>query len=1267
LKNCKIILIFLLFGSLLSSLVSAETYSVWSAIGAPVTYFNHLSHNQCLDPYWVQGACSSSNNLVGGRCLSQAEYDSLQNNRAAQLDLWCRIKQPQYAQHIPEGSTGTINIETKFEPSSLHITDLFPTSLPFCNYPISSPAPYSYTPPSFAAYLKVNGNVQCGTLGSCDSATYFSEQGVCCADIRGALNSAGDPDGRCCYDGVTMQSDTSNGRLVCYESQLYGKEEPVPVNVIRIDDGCRLREEGSKFYFNDLDLSQDWQNDGDQNEAECNRCGTNSWNPELSAESCCGDDGQEDTGRIVSLNTIACYGGQWMDTREELLSGQVFKIFTAENIDNNMQTFEYEMLSNGDYWHTCDANSLVPDTKNGIQLPEGGRLQNPAPRELTVSSPGIGPSSDTSTATSLDWEEYLQSGISPSIQASATGTGVPHTSVGQTTTIDNREIAARFICAKEDIDSRFIECCPDALLCVNKDNNEFRLPGSFLNTIKEFTSSAGQPGPYGWGLRTSYLEDVYSLSIFLNDKNPVGSFLADSKLNDWSSFDYIEFFVYAVDDLNLELYIGGQKLQNTNGNEGSHYQTLFNQPILNSQYSSNGQGLQKWIKIRIPVNEIISNNEVNIIELRVNKQASAEDGSDFSIGSVNYHNLIFIDKMHLVKEGTDFVCSGESYNSATRPNLWINDLDSDESACNSIPGNLWSGTQCCGDDINEYYQDGNNYCWNGNLLEEGTAVADFDPNSEDADILYSSNGLLSCSDSKTSVVHGDFSKIVNPVGLSSCNIVEGYVCSPNGKWSKKLYGLYNVVARDTIKSTPDNIESVCCADSQCWTGRACIDASSGIQETTSLDLLAGGNFGDPVLQACVLDRDSSGIWTDVYLAEKWDGSSSAYCPEQTTCWNGERCVFEEESAGDFYCKDGTWSTRTKILATKLLQQAEKESSNEFSLYCDTPENTLPYLDDPTLATFLSEGGANNFCVLKTSSKVILGTSLNANKLEEFAGLVDLNCNDFEAEGDVYGRCVNGNNKLWYNEEYNTVIYSKNNVYIDSIFGDQLFISFIKDPLDVAIELILSVIRPILRGIRGEIQGAEFFTGVRDFNRLYFSKLGSKEVLGVLEQPDPEHLFMSVDYNGFKTDVCKLVNKINVFCQPIISDPDSSYANYKLFSFNTNIDSFEEIWQYATSALRLNSKTFTSFSPPDAEIELPLSGTGYFYNDNIILRVANPEDGVTYYWDTDSSEIINGEFKGVQYEGPAYLLFKTPGIKTISLIAVNQHGQFNLAQVIVTKN
>lgn len=1112
--------------------------------------------------------------------------------------------------------------------------------------------------------MSLYGQVGCLGYVTCDASTYFEEQGKCC-NVMGTMNTAGDPQGRCCYKGITYPSDslTADGLYICYESQLYGKKDPVISGAVRLDDGCTLREAGSKYYFNQLNLEEPWKFDGDTNEEECSMCGVNTWNVDLSTEQCCGDDGYGDTGRVLLENTLACYKGLWLDTRKDI--DRAFKIFTAEDLNNN-QLFEYDIISTGDYWHTCDANGLVPNIKESIQLNAGGYLISPNPTTYVVESSVPSSGAEQQTTTSIDWQTYLDSEISTTVTES-TQAGTPVTTVIETSTIDNSDIAARFVCAKEDTDSRFLECCPDSDVCINKENNRYRLPGSFLNTIKEFTSSIGTPGPYGWGLKTSFIEEVYTLQIFLNSKEPVGSFIADSKLNDWSSFDYLEFFIYAVDDLNLELYIGGEKLQDTTGYFGSHYSTLFNQPILTPSYSSNGVGLKKWITVRVPISEIQNNNNINIIEFRASKSAAMEDGGDFSINNINYHNLIFIDKIHLVKEGNDFVCSGEEYNPTIRPNLWINELDNDITACQSIPGYTWSGTRCCGDDINEYYKDGENYCWNGNLLEPNTAVSDFDINSEDADILYSENGLLSCSDSRTSVTHGNFSEIVNPVGLLGCNIFGNYVCSPNGKWSKELYGLDTISERSVTKFTFDNSESVCCASIQCWTGKKCIDASSGIQETTSLDLLAGGNWGDEVLQACVLDATNSGEWLDIYMSEKWDSSSLAYCPEENTCWDGEKCVFENTFSNDFYCKLGSWSTRTKILATKLLQQAQKDSLNDFSLYCDIPQNTLPYIEYPELSNFLLNGGANNFCVLKTSDDVITGTSLNEGQLDEFANLVNLNCNEINVEGDVFGLCINGNNQLWYNPEYNLVIYAKDGVFIDDLSGNQLFSVWFNSPIDTTIELISSVIKPIIRTLSGTIEGEDFIKEARDFNRLFIAKLDNKEILGIAEQVDPDHSYFSIEYKGFKTDVCRFVDKPNIFCQPIITSETDTYADYRLFTFGKNLFGLEEIWQLATSALRLESKTFTSFSSPSAVIESPQAGQIFYHNDDTLFKVLNPQEDVTYYWDADSTDIFNGEIKGNSYSSKAYLVFNSPGPKVVTLIAVDKDGKFSTSQVNVIKN
>jgi hypothetical protein len=1097
----------------------------------------------------------------------------------------------------------------------------------------------------------------------CEPQYYLEGSGCCKPGNQATFNTLGP---ECCVNGNIIQSDTQipGTEYVCYNGGLYSLvNQAADSPYTKIDNGCQLREQGSRYYYDEAVMPLVWRSEADDSQAHCEKCnGPNAaknfeWNDQ--ANQCCGDDGKDDEGSAILDNTNMCYNGEWLDAYQD--TALFFKIKTVDDTRNSIN-FRYDVISNSDKWYTCDANGLVLNTKNTLQLPEGGKLGIPEQRTVTESVQNLPTEvQEQITSDSVDFDTFLTSGVGV-----ATATPTPQTVAPSTTPVTYADNAPKFICARESNDNKFLECCSSGQ-CVNNDESRIRGRGAFINTIKEFSRECDkQYCPYGWGLETTKTE--YSLGVFLNGKSNPSNFLADANLSDWTNYDSLDFYAYAVDDLNLDVVVGTDFVSGNGLSLGDYTQYIFAN-VLKSDYAINGGGLKKWIHIQLPIPTQLKNKKINVVGFKVNKDATRSEGTIFSLGSKNYYNLIFLDKIHLVKNTLDFVCADNS---------WEQDLDNSQSACNSVPSYAWTGSRCCGDDLHEYYQDSqdmDNYCWNGNILRPGTAVAEAEGwNSPDADLLYGADRqFYSCSD-RDEVSYDDLTVQPN-VQISNqpqCLYINEFVCSPNNKWSKNLYGLNEIQDRDTIKPDSDGVEEVCCAKNQCWTGLRCLDAVSGITENTPLqnpELLAGGVWGDEELSACVLDSQGYGQWLDVSLATDWDQTSEAYCPGTDTCWDGRRCVFEGKYSEDHYCSQGVWSTRTKLLAKKMLQWADDFNLPEFSLYCDWINNTLPYTGYEPVNTFLANKGANNFCVLKYGDNVVVGTTLNEDKLPEFLGIVNKDCDFGENLGDAYTMCNGNDPQVWYNPVYDTVIYSNSNVYY---FGDtsssQAFDIWLKSPIDSTISTILNVIRPVLQFVTGRpIVDSSYLTSPGDFNRFYFGLKDDKKVVGIIEKK-LEKSYLLVDYTGFRTDVCRYMNKPQVFCQPIIDTAaDTGYADYNLFSFDKN--KFDEIWQSATSMLRLQSHVFgTLFGGASAVIESPVAGAVLTPSLSVKLTAANPQEDVTYYWDLNSVEILNGERKGADLIVPVTQeAFPRVGNYKITLIALSKYGKYGLADVTVARS
>ena len=1155
---------------------------------------------------------------VRGRIITATEYNNAISNTPYMANLWC---------------------QTKFNDAG------------FAAYSYDTTNTRLYTSSVGGIYyLNAYGTIGCAKLLTCLPENYLD--GKCCTGVE-TFNNLEDnnPLNPCCYKGVVVNSDasTTDGNFVCYGGQLYGLSEKITSDnkyAVPFEPGCMLKNEGSIFYYTEQDRTILVHADTESN---CILCGGSTWVPQLGTNGlCCGDDGIIDTGMIYEEDTQLCYKGSYMFSQDE-----PFAIKPAEDILPTNKYFAYDLISNAQNWHICDANSNVADTKLGVQLSEGEHLQ--IPTSIATSTYVQNTSQTTGQEEGSDDFNDMLAAIGAQIS------DIP-TEQTDTELLQNYEqVSQRFICSKEDQDSKFLECCGlNYDNCINQGTNRVRLAGSFMTTIKEFIPECDkQFCPQTWKLKTDESDDFYYFRISLNNakESPLLNLMpADSNINDWSTYDSLDFYVYATDDLNLQLFIGGEYVGDSKS-YGRNYRQEFLGEILNNNYALNGAGLNKWMHISIPTSQITTNSDINFIEFRVDKNAAKNDGRIFSIGANNYYNLFAIDKIHLVKANNDFVCGTEA---------WVDSLDSDQFACESVPGYKWSGNKCCGNDPHEYYQDGNNYCWNGNLLKPGDAVTDIDSwESEDADLLYGlDNQFYSCS-RRSSISKPGIGLITAQLAYDSeCNtFMYGHVCSPNGKWSKELYGLPAIEQREMPKDSPDQNEQVCCAKNQCWTEKKCLNAASGIVATTSPEYIAGGNWGDPVLSACVLDQNDNGNWQEVYRSISLD-NSEAYCPILNTCWDGQQCVFEGAYSRDHFCSAGAWSTRTKILATKMLEWANDNVLTDFSLYCDKSAETLPYTEYEPLQSFLQDNGSNNYCILRSGSRIILGTTLNEDKLNPFMNVVSLSCSFAQNDDDTYKMCNDNNPQLWYNSKMNSIIYSKEGILgINPESDDITFNIWLKAPYDTTIYILKNIIKPISRTISGTIDYSAYLKETTDYDRVYLARYGDKEIFGFIDQSDPAKPYLSVDYKNFKTDICRNAAFPEVFCQPIIdTTAGKTYADYKLYSFaSTNLP---EIWQSATSMLRLKSITLTGLTP-NAAISSPTPDFIFADNDQVRLATTNPQEEVTYYWDIEPGDVLNGQFKGNDYSMLGSV-FGNPGPHKITLIAISNQGKYSTAEVNVIK-
>ena len=401
----------------------------------------------------------------------------------------------------------------------------------------------------------------------------------------------------------------------------------------------------------------------------------------------------------------------------------------------------------------------------------------------------------------------------------------------------------------------------------------------------------------------------------------------------------------------------------------------------------------------------------------------------------------------------------------------------------------------------------------------------------------------------------------------ACEVIGSHFCSPDQGWNNKAEGAPNASSRDTAKSTPGGypIQSTsCCPANYCWNSTACVPSEANVTALVN-PLILGDNVW----------RCLDGNWTLSIRRYAWDFSQSGFCPTITQCLvdpagnaslNNQpetydptidipQCIETRQFIEDHYCFNGTWTSRTKLIALQLLDIVNKTGDEfNYTLFCDNYKNALAVYDYLSIEDYLrgklfamppisiytcSDNMnyvmpcVNNFCVLKYTDrssgeqKVVFGTSLNKPINDsEFSFLRTLDqksdyCSDLIGTGSNFTKCSNDPN-IWYSDAINSVIFSKTGILIGPLSIFDSFVRFLFNPIRSIINYVVDTIAP-----RAEPSGAvidyNFTKNVKDFNQIYINSLYGISIRAIIEQPQLDKKFITIKYFGVPEDVCLAVD------------------------------------------------------------------------------------------------------------------------------------------------
>ncbi|MBN1644490.1 hypothetical protein JW851_00420 [Candidatus Woesearchaeota archaeon] len=295
-------------------------------------------------------------------------------------------------------------------------------------------------------------------------------------------------------------------------------------------------------------------------------------------------------------------------------------------------------------------------------------------------------------------------------------------------------------------------------------------------------------------------------------------------------------------------------------------------------------------------------------------------------------------------------------------------------------------------------------------------------------------------------------------------------------------------------------------------------------------------------------------WYPAVFKKGWSQRSSDFCTVDSQCLvspSGNRdfdgmpekfflgakpyCIDDSQFILDFYCDNGKWSSRTKLLALELLNLANVRSPDDFSLFCAPKKlalNNLNYQADNLLVTEYfndchpydskdSYDCVNSICVLKYGNNVAFGTSLNipVDDSKSFLRALDKSANICDSAKNFNNHFDLCSENIWYNHNTQSLIILPKGFSATSLPSSNINIesTFLKSSFD------------ILAGLASNLS---FFEDSSIFNNLYFARKGNKQVFGFLEKDKTE---FGYDYIGLYMNNIG----INNFCEDVIYNFDST--------------------------------------------------------------------------------------------------------------------------------
>lgn len=535
----------------------------------------------------------------------------------------------------------------------------------------------------------------------------------------------------------------------------------------------------------------------------------------------------------------------------------------------------------------------------------------------------------------------------------------------------------------------------------------------------------------------------------------------------------------------------------------------------------------------------------------------------------------------------------------TSDGRWVEADTSDDGfeECEAVSGiDHWTGIQCC--DAGESYSEpvvatesptGNGKaCWNGDIVAHG------EPANEN--VLNINGQFYGCYAASQGYV----------IAVDNCNISGNYYCSIiNQNWTTPI-----LEAADVLEEKETPISSAgpeaCCVPDKCWdsSSSTCVENQVNEQYEPTTPDDEGNTAAEPYVFGGTDYRCINGEWQEAILRYDWFPTGIQDTDEIEHlgyCLTPSQCLYNKENpepvpgtfygyvGGEFdgtcvtsgtydeydnYCDNGLWTTRTKLVAQRMLNFASR--STDYTLYCGretsvcdregicSPDgglygvkNILTYLDYNVPIPFVDgwsthtwlygvqefldpyEGLVNSYCVLLYQEggqqKAMFGASLNK---DEFGGVgfidvfgkdpqgckVDFGYYEPQCPSDTMCNICN-DGTMWFDNRTALLFYTKEGLVDNGaiLYNEDgtLFNQFVNEMKTKRDSWVLGQIsQPFPPAISNDYAFASL---TRRFDQVYIRKTPTKEVRAILEEAGTFRPYFLVNYKNLGIDICPLID------------------------------------------------------------------------------------------------------------------------------------------------